>query len=357
MTPLEYPSLDARRLSVDSDTTYISHFSESSNSSVAAAARDDVTLVESPCPGNLTTIYLPGSVCESPGDAGCVSPATLVQASEVDIPAAPSIFRSQSPPPCVLNRRSMTPAPAPPAMPVVPHVLATPPRAGRTSLAVVVEGMVSRMHSEAPVPPPSQVAEKEDLPAKDKHEGEAPATTVPRASTSAAKKEILDSEEIDQIVNEWAPAPDPAGVAKTRRRKQTSALATMSSHRMPSHFKKRSRAPRKTSSYTPSKTPSPPPSSFVDTRSPSPFIPIPPPPVTEPTAPSLPPPVINKKSSVPLRAKPAQPRRSRVIKPAAVPRASPAHHPATGRPSKACLFCRRRKIGCTQSETSRDSCQ
>lgn len=357
MPPLEHPIPDARRLSVDSDSTYTSHFSESSNSSMTVAGQDDMTLVDSPRLGNLTAVCLPGSVDDSPGDSTYDSSDVPVQAPELDTPPAPSIFRRHSPPPCMLDRSLTTPGSASPTMPAALHVVATPPRAEQFSLAVV-EGMVSPiMHSADPVPPPSEIAEIEDLPAKDKHESEAVTKTLPPASPLVVKKEKLDNEEIDQIVRDWTLAPDPAGVAKTRRRKQTSALAIMSSHRMPSHFKKRPRAPRKTSSHTPSKTPSPPPSEFVDTRSPSPFIPILPPSVVEPTLPSLPPPAIDKKPLLPPRAKPVHPRRSRLTKPAAVPRASPAHHPATGRPSKACLFCRRRKIGCTQSETIKDSCQ
>ena len=355
-TPLEYPILDVRRLSVDSDGTYISHFSESSSSSVTVAPPDDATMVESPGFGNLTAVSFSGPVCEAAGDASRISSGTLAQACEVGSPAAPSIFRSHSPPPCMLNRMLMTPGPFPPAIPPVLHMATMPPSVGKSSLAAVVEGMMSPTIHSATVPPASQIAESEDLP-KDKQESEAPVTNTAQTSPRPVKKENFENEEVDRIVKHWAAAPDPASVAKTRRRKQTSALSTMSSHRMPSHFKKRSRAPRKTSSHTPSKTPSPPPSEFVDTRSPSPFIPIPPPPIIEPTPPSLPPPAIDRKPSLPLRAKPAHPRRSRVIKPAAVPRASPAHHPATGRPSKACLFCRRRKIGCTQSETSKDSCQ
>jgi hypothetical protein len=132
----------------------------------------------------------------------------------------------------------------------------------------------------------------------------------------------------------------------------------MSSHRMPVHFTKAGRASKKSSSHTPSGSPSPPSSEFADTRSLSPFVVVATPqPTIEPAPPSVPPPEIDIKTSPLLRSKPARTRITRVMKPAAIPRASSARHPGMGRPSKACLFCRHRKLACNKHETSKDSCQ
>lgn len=225
--------------------------------------------------------------------------------------------------------------------------------------------------------------EKSDLPAAKVNTVEAPVVAVvphpaaPRPTPPPKKMDPLTVDEIDEIADEWSLLPNPATVAKTRTRKQQLTARAPPSSRVPSHFKKSAR-PSTSSSHTPSKTPSPQPSSLAQTRTPSPAAQPPPPVVVDTTLSSTLPPLISAIPLLPMPTlpsppKPVQARRTvnRATKPAPVARASPAisvassssapvlnpSHPATGRPSKACIFCRRRKIGCTQSETSPDSCQ
>lgn len=358
--PLEQSSYDPARSSVESDSTHSSRLSVTSGSSIAA---DEATLVSSPNTVHLAAVSLPRSFCESPDHTRRLGTGVSGVTSNIASPTATP--RSYSPRPSFeVPEASVQPVasslPATACMGVVPISEESPILQARQ------DGERIGMHSVGvvTVTPTSESAgsERLDSPAKD----EAPATKPPWPATpsAAVKEESIDLDDIDAIVRDWAPPLDLASVVKTRRRKQHTSILrpAMSSHRMPSHFKKRAQeAPRKTSSsQTPSKTPSPaPPPALYYPRSPSPFIPLPPPlPAAAPSSALVPQQSLRTLQTKPRVAKPAQPRKPRVTKPAAVvSRASPAHHPATGRPSKACVFCRRRKIGCTQSDSSKESCQ
>ncbi|KAF8322240.1 hypothetical protein DL93DRAFT_2163078 [Clavulina sp. PMI_390] len=196
----------------------------------------------------------------------------------------------------------------------------------------------------------------------------APSSSSRSSSTAvspAPKAEASEFSGSEDTAFQDSPPLDLASIVKTRSRKSArkSAQSSKMTSRVPSHFKKRgAQLERKTSSDTTSKTPSPPPpSSFYYPRSPSPYNPaLPPlPAAVAPTPAPGPQPQAPRGNAAQARVvKPAPARKPRATKPAvAVPRVSSTQHPTTGRPSKACVFCRRRKIGCTQSDSSKDSCQ